>query len=159
VVLPPGISRRTRWRQASTGPSTATVITSQRKAGSPASASRQPVVSDLRDRGNVSTTRSDPTALLLRLIGGAPTAASEVLGAAVTSKDPSVLVAAALLSDDSSYLVRARDHAVTVRDRQLVVLAETHLNDQGDLFDALVRDHLADHPDHLLAAWMAGQRH
>ena len=126
---------------------------------SPASARSQPIVSDLRDRGNVSTTRSDPTALLLRLIGGAPTAASEVLAAAVTSKDPSVLVAAALLSEDPSYLVGARERAVTVRDRQLVVLAETHLNDQGDLFDALVRDHLADHPDHLLAAWMAGQRH
>lgn len=25
-------------------------------------------------------------------------------------------------------------------------------------FDALVRDHLADHPDHLLAAWIAGRR-
>ena len=105
------------------------------------------------------TTSSDPAALLLRLIGGAPTAAGEVLASATTSKDPSVLVAAALLSDDPSYLVRARVHAFTVRDRQLVVLAETHLNDQADLFDALVRDHLGEHPDHLLAAWMAGQRH
>jgi hypothetical protein len=25
------------------------------------------------------------------------------------------------------------------------------------LLDVLVRDHLADHPDHLLAAWIAGQ--
>ena len=25
-------------------------------------------------------------------------------------------------------------------------------------FDAHVRDHLADHPDHLLAAWIAGRR-
>ena len=107
----------------------------------------------------MSTTSSDPTALVLRLIGGAPTAAGEVLASATTSKDPSVLVAAALLSENWSYLVRAREFALTVRDRQLIVLAATLLNDQGDLFGALVRDHLADHPDHLLAAWMASQHH
>jgi hypothetical protein len=107
----------------------------------------------------VSTPSSDPAALLLRLIGGTRTAVKDVLAAALTSQDPSVLVAAAMLSDDLCYLTRAREHAFTVRDRQLVVLAETHLNDQGDLFDALVRDHLAEHPDHLLAAWIASQHH
>jgi hypothetical protein len=107
----------------------------------------------------VSTTSSDPTPLLLRLIGGDPAATAEVLAAAATSNDPSVLVAAALLSDDPSYLTRAGEHAFTVRDRQLVVLAEIHLNSQRDLFDALVRDHLAEYPDHLLAAWIAGQHH
>lgn len=105
------------------------------------------------------TTSPEPSALLLRLIGGNPAAASEVLMAATTSRDPSVLVAAALVSQDPSYLVRARALALTVRDRQLVVLAQAHLNGQADLFDALVRDHLADHPDHLLAAWIAGQPH
>ena len=48
---------------------------------------------------------------------------------------------------------------MTPRDRQLVVLAETHLNGNTDLFDVLVRDHLADHPDHLMAAWIAGRHH
>jgi hypothetical protein len=106
----------------------------------------------------VPTTSSDPTPLLLRLIGGDPAAPAEVLAAAPTSVDPSVLVAAALLAQEPSYLVRAGGHAFTVRDRQLVVLAEAHLGSQADLFDALVRDHLAEHPDHLLAAWIAGRR-
>ena len=105
----------------------------------------------------MSTTSSPPSALLLRLIVGDPAAAGEVLASAVTSHDASVLVAAALVSQDPAYLVRAGTLALTVRDRQLVVLARAHLNGRADLFDALVRDHLADHPDHLLAAWIAGQ--
>jgi hypothetical protein len=107
----------------------------------------------------VPTTSSPPSSLLLRLIGGDPAAAGEVLASAVTSQDPSVLVAASLVSDDPAYLVRAGALAATVRDRQLVVLAQAHLNGQNDLFDALVRDHLSEHPDHLLAAWIAGQPH
>jgi hypothetical protein len=70
-----------------------------------------------------------------------------------------VLVAAGLLAQDHSYLDRAEEGAVTVRDRHLVVLAKAHLEDRTDLFDALIRDHLADHPDHLLAAWIAGRDH
>jgi len=108
---------------------------------------------------DVPTTTPDATALLLRLIGGDPAAASEVLAAASSSADPSVLVAAGLLSRNRSYLRRAGRHALTVRDRQLVVLAETRLDGEDDRFDALVRDHLADHPDHLLAAWIAGLHH
>ncbi len=38
-----------------------------------------------------------------------------------------------------------------------MVLADAHLRADADLLDALVRDHLADHPDHLLAAWIAGR--
>ena len=104
--------------------------------------------------------RSEATpALLLRLIGGDPRAVDEVLALAVASGDPSVLVAAGLLAQDHSYLNRAGMCAVTVRDRHLVVLAKAHLEDRTDLFDALIRDHLADHPDHLLAAWIAGRHH
>ena len=106
----------------------------------------------------MSTRSSPPSSLLLRLIGGDPAAAGEVLASAATSKDPSVLVAASLVAGDPAYLVRAGALAVTVRDRQLVVLAKAHLNGQADLFDALVRDHLSDHPDHLLAAWIAGRQ-
>ena len=32
-----------------------------------------------------------------------------------------------------------------------------HRADDEELLDALVRDHLADHPDSILAAWIAGQ--
>ena len=107
----------------------------------------------------MSTTSSPPSSLLLRLIGGDPAAAGEVLASAATSQDPSVLVAASLVSDDPAYLVPAGALAVTVRDRQLVVLAQAHLNGQADLLDALVRDHLSEYPDHLLAAWIAGHPH
>ena len=100
----------------------------------------------------------DDEGLLLRLIGGDPTAADAVLTAAPASENPSLLVAAALLSADRAHLVRASELAGTPRDRQLVVLVDAHLRADADLFDGLVRDHLADHPDHLLAAWIAGQR-
>jgi hypothetical protein len=105
----------------------------------------------------VSTKSSAAAALLLRLIGDDPQAADDVLTLAAVSDDPSVLVAAGLLAQDHSYLERAGERALTVRDRQLVVLARAHLEHRRDLFDVLVRDHLADHPDHLLAAWIAGR--
>lgn len=106
------------------------------------------------------TTSSVPTgsaAVVLRLIGGDPEAAAAVLALARTSSDPSVLVAAAELTNDLSYLRRAGALADTVRDRQLVVLADAHLRRRTDRFAVLVRDHLAEHPDHLLAAWIAGR--
>jgi hypothetical protein len=96
-------------------------------------------------------------ALLLRLIGGDPRAVDDVLALAGETDDPSVLVAAGILTQDHAYLGRARAGAATVRDRQLVVLAQALLERRTDRFDALVRDHLADHPDHLLAAWIAGR--
>jgi hypothetical protein len=103
--------------------------------------------------------RSEATALLLRLIGGDPHAADEVLTLAKETDDPSVLVAAGLLAQNHSYLDRAEECAITVRDRHLVVLAKAHVEHRTVLFDALIRDHLADHPDHLLAAWIAGRHH
>jgi hypothetical protein len=111
----------------------------------------------VRDRDDVSTKSPEATALLLRLIGGDPGAADEVLRLAEGADDPSVLVAAGLLAQSHAYLERAGACAVTVRDRQLVVLARALLEHRSDLFDALIRDHLADHPDHLLAAWVAGR--
>jgi hypothetical protein len=99
----------------------------------------------------------DHTALLHRLIGGDRHADAEVLALAPTTDSPSVLVAAALLSGNRGYLDRAAPLATTTRERQLVVLADTHLRGLGDLLDVLVRDHLAEHPDHLMAAWIAGR--
>ena len=56
-----------------------------------------------------------------------------------------------------TYLTRAVNCATTTRDRQLVAIATAHLNDNADLLDALARDHLSDHPDSVLAAWIAAQ--
>jgi hypothetical protein len=49
--------------------------------------------------------------------------------------------------------------AATTRDRQLVAIAAAHLHGQRDLVDALARDHLVDHPDSVLVAWIAGASH
>ena len=100
---------------------------------------------------------TDQTVLLHRLVGGDPRAAAEVLALAPTTDSASVLVAAAMLARDAGHLARAVELATGVRERQLVVLAEAHLEGNICLLDVLVRDHLADHPDHLLAAWLAGQ--
>ena len=99
----------------------------------------------------------DQTALLNRLVGGDPLAAEELLALAPTTTSASVVVAAALLSQNGALLTRATQLAHTPRERQLVVLADAYLCCNTDLFDALVRDHLAEHPDHLLAAWIAGR--
>jgi hypothetical protein len=104
------------------------------------------------------STESDES-LVRRLVGDDPRAGAEVLEAAATSGSVPVLVAAALLSEDTRYLARAAATAVSPRDRQLVALADAQLTGQVDLLDALVRDHLADHPDHLLASWIAGRTH
>ena len=100
----------------------------------------------------------DDAALVLRLIGGDPTAPTDVLERAASSSSPALLVAAALLAADPGLLTHAGRCATTARDRQLVGLAEAHLRGDVDLLDALVRDHLAEHPDSLLAAWLAGSR-
>jgi hypothetical protein len=102
---------------------------------------------------------TDDDTLVRRLVGGDPSAKAEVLAAAPTSGSVPVLVAAAVLSGETAYLTHVATTAVSPRDRQLVALADAHLTGQADLLDALVRDHLADHPDHLLASWIAGRTH
>ena len=68
-----------------------------------------------------------------------------------------MLVAAALVGPAApDLLARAAAPAVTTRDRQLVAIAAAHLAGDADRVDVLARDHLADHPDNLLVAWIAG---
>jgi hypothetical protein len=101
---------------------------------------------------------TDIEVLLRRLIGGDATAPTEILDRARTSDSPRLLVAAALVADDpAGFLTRAATSAATTRDRQLVALATAHLSDDAELLDALARDHLSDHPDSVLAAWIAAQ--
>jgi len=100
--------------------------------------------------------------LLRRLIGGDATAAGEILDHASRNDSPTLLVAAALVTQEpretAGFLARAAEGAATTRDRQLVAIAGAHLGHDADLLDALVRDHLSDHPDNILAAWIASQR-
>jgi hypothetical protein len=72
--------------------------------------------------------------------------------------DPvATLVAAALVGPDANgRMAEAAVLAATTRDRQLVAIAAAHLRGERDLVDALARDHLVDHPDNVLVAWIAG---
>jgi hypothetical protein len=71
--------------------------------------------------------------------------------------DVELLVATALLADDGDrMLVAAGALANSTRDRQLIAIASAHRRGERELVDALARDHLVDHPDSVLVAWMAG---
>ena len=98
-----------------------------------------------------------PEQLIHQLVVG-DTAA--IVEASRTSDDPMILVAAALFAPDGDGLMaRAGRMAATTRDRQLVAIATAHLRGEHDLVDALAREHLVDHPDNVLVAWIAGASH
>ena len=101
-----------------------------------------------------------PEQLLHRLVVGDAAAIAAIVEASRISDDPMVLVAAALFAPDGAgLLARAAGMAASTRDRQLVAIAGAHLQGERDLVDALSRDHLVDHPDNVLVAWIAGVSH
>ena len=101
-----------------------------------------------------------PEHLLHRLVLGDAAAIAAIVAASRTSDDPTTLVAAALFApDEGGLMARAGVRAASTRDRQLVAIADAHLRGERDLVDALARDHLADHPDNVLVAWIAGASH
>lgn len=96
-----------------------------------------------------------PHQLLHQILLGGAAAVSGLVAYARTSDDVTVLVAVALLSPDPrDALDRARTAATTTGQRQLVAIATAHLAGDVELVDALARDHLADHPDGVLVAWI-----
>jgi hypothetical protein len=98
-----------------------------------------------------------PEQLIHQLAVGDAAAIALIVEESRTSEDPAILVAAALFTPDADGLMaRASDLATTTRDRQLVAIGTAHLRGQRDLVDALARDHLVDHPDNVLVAWIAG---
>jgi hypothetical protein len=97
--------------------------------------------------------------LIRRLALGDAAAVAAVVEAARTTDDPETLVAAALVAaDGTDLLMRAEQLAATTRDRQLVAIASAFRRGDAELVDALARDHLVDHPDNMLVAWIAGRR-
>ena len=99
---------------------------------------------------------NDSDRLIRQLIGGETAAAVDIVGRAQTSEDPSVVAAAALIGPGApELLARGAELAQTTRERQLVAIAAAYLAGDRDLVDALARDHLVDHPDSLLVAWIA----
>lgn len=98
----------------------------------------------------------DNDSLVRQLISGNPAAADAILARATTSTEPLVLTAAALIDPTTpGHLARAAAAAVRPRDRQIAALAAAHLAGDHDLVSALAREHLLDHPDSVLAAWIA----
>jgi hypothetical protein len=96
--------------------------------------------------------------LIRRLIAGDAGARAPLQALAETGREPTLLVAAALAGPGGDRLLaRAAAAATSTRDRQLVAIAAAHLAGDSDRLDVLVRDHLADHPGSLLAAWIAAQ--
>jgi hypothetical protein len=79
----------------------------------------------------------------------------ELLGAAGRSEAVALVLDALAAPDRPDLLERAEAAARTTRDRQLVAIAAAHLSGDADRVDALARDHLADHPDNVLVAWIA----
>jgi hypothetical protein len=106
---------------------------------------------------------ADIDTLLRRMIGGDLLAAAEIVDRAAATDCPRLLVAAAVINTAAGtttpqqLLARAGESAVTTRDRQLVAVAAAHLDGADDLLDVLVREHLSDFPDNILAAWIAAQ--
>jgi hypothetical protein len=97
-----------------------------------------------------------PEQLIHQLVVGDAAAIAAIVDASRTSDEPMILVAAALFADDGDDLMaRAGGVAVKTRDRQLVAIATAHLRGERHLVDALARDHLVDHPDNVLVAWIA----
>ena len=98
-----------------------------------------------------------PQHLLHRLAVGDAAAISAIVEESRTSEDATILIAAALFArtDRDALLARAAVIASTTRDRQLVVIATAHLRGERERVDALARDHLVDHPDNVLVAWIA----
>lgn len=94
--------------------------------------------------------------LLRQLVAGDDRAKAAIVAEARTSGDPLILVAAALVApQEEGLLARAEELASTTRDRQLVAIAAAHRRGDRELVDALARDHLVDHPDSVLVAWIA----
>ena len=101
-------------------------------------------------------TPAETATLIRQIVGGDPAAAALVVERARTSDDPVLLAAAALIDPTvPRYLARAAELAQTTRDRQLVAIAAAHLAGDYDRVDGLARDHLVNHPDNILVAWIA----
>ena len=99
---------------------------------------------------------TSPEQLITEFIAGSVGTTDALVEAACTSRDPAVLVAAALVAPGRpELLVRAAAAATCIRDRQLVAVASAHLRGDHDRALLLARDHLAGHPDAVLVAHIA----
>ena len=97
----------------------------------------------------------EPENVIHRLAVGSETAIAEIVKQAHICNDVTTVVAAALFAPARDDLMaRAAALAATTRDRQLVAIATAHLDGDRDRVEDLARDHLTDHPDSVLVAWI-----
>jgi len=94
-------------------------------------------------------------ATIRRAIGGDEAAIASVVASAMDCDDARLVALAAILSCRPDWIARAHHLALTTRDRQVVAISASYLAGERDLVQMLARDHLADHPDSLIVAWIA----
>src|SRR3954447_7874314 len=100
--------------------------------------------------------------LIRQAIGGNGAAMTSIRARLAMTDDPVLLVLAVVLTaipDGGLLLDRAAAAASTRENRQLVAIARAHLASDGELVDALARDHLVDFPGSYLVAWVASGAH
>jgi hypothetical protein len=99
---------------------------------------------------------ADPDNVLHRLAVADAATITQLIDELRYSEDPSVLVVVALFAPEpAAVLRRAAVLATTSRDRQAVAIAAAYLAGDPDQVGVLARDHLVDHPDSVLVAWIA----
>jgi len=99
---------------------------------------------------------AEPANVIHHLVVGGDAAIAEIIERAQTSDDVTTMVAAALFAPAPGDLLdRAAGVATTTRDRQVVAIAVAHVAGDTDRVDGLARDHLVDHPDSVLVAWIS----
>src|SRR4051794_40189895 len=99
-------------------------------------------------------TESTADLVIRQAIGGDRGAVAWIVDNADTSDNAAVVAMAALLERQPERLERAWTLALRPRDRQLVTIARARLAGDHELVDALARDHLVDHPDSYIVAWI-----
>ena len=103
---------------------------------------------------------AEPDNVIHQLVVGGDAAIAEIVERAHTSDDVTTMVAAAMFAPvPGDLLQRAAGVATTTRDRQVVAIAVAHVAGDLDRVDALARDHLGDHPDSVLVAWISAHTH
>jgi hypothetical protein len=99
---------------------------------------------------------AEPEDVIHHLVVGGDTAIAEIIERAHATDDVTTMVAAALFAPAPGELLqRAAGAAQSTRDRQVVAIAVAHVAGDADRVDALARDHLVDHPDSVLVAWIS----
>jgi hypothetical protein len=99
----------------------------------------------------------EPRTVLECLVIGDTLAASEIVEHAKGSDDVVLLVATSVFARDRQLLRRAERLAQTTSHRHLVAIAAAHLADDTERVRELARDHLADHPESVLVAWITAR--